>query len=485
LSERLSEASLDRLAPSVQRPAYERAATRIGVVHFGPGGFHRAHQAFYFDEMLARDPGLAISAVSLHSRGVRDALMPQDGLYTLVEKAAATAFRVIGAIREVLVAPDEPDAVLARLAAPELRAITATGTEKGYCLTPAGDLDLAHPDIGRDLSGDGAPVSFPGWLVAGLGRRRAAGLAGPVVISCDNLADNGRRLGRAVVQLARAKGEAALADWIAAEVGFPNTMVDSITPATDDVLRAEVAEATGLTDAWPVQREAFLQWVVEDQIGDLATPFAAAGVTLTQDVAGFERAKLRLLNGAHSTLAYAGLLLGHETVAEAMTDADLGGFVERMMRQDVAASLAPTPGLDIGAYIDAILGRFRNPAMLHRLSQIAWDGSQKLPFRLLQTTAEALAAGRDVTRLAVGPAAWMGFVRREALAGTPIVDPLADRLAELGHAATGEAARDVSLFLVLDQVFPRALAMDPRYRGAVTRAYAALTGPDPRAILRA
>jgi fructuronate reductase len=482
LSERLSAASLDRLPATVGRPGYDRAATRIGVVHFGPGGFHRAHQAWYFDEMLGRDPGLAISAVSLHSRGVRDALMPQDGLYTLVERAQTPRYRVIGAIREVLAAPEAPATVLARLAAPGLRAITSTVTEKGYCLTPAGDLDLAHPDIRHDLDGR-TPASFPGWLVAGLRARRDAGVAPPVVISCDNLTDNGRRLGRAVVQLARALGEAALAGWIEAQVRFPNTMVDSITPATDDALRAEVEGVIGLADAWPVQREPFVQWVVEDVLGNLGQTFAAAGVTLARDVAAFERAKLRLLNGAHSTLAYTGLLLGHETVFEAMADRALAGAVERLMRQDVAASLGATPGLDLQAYIGTVLERFANPAIVHRLSQIAWDGSQKLPFRILQTAAETLAAGRPLGRLALAPAAWMAFVRRQARAAVEIIDPLGGRLAELGRATTGEAAHDVAAFLALEPVFPPALAADPRFRDAVTAVYADLLGPDPRRVL--
>jgi fructuronate reductase len=278
-------------------------------------------------------------------------------------------------------------------------------------------------------------------------------------------------------------GEVALADWIEAQVRFPNTMVDSITPATDDALRAEVEGAIGLADAWPVQREPFVQWVVEDVLGNLGETFAAAGVTLARDVAAFERAKLRLLNGAHSTLAYTGLLLGHETVFEAMADRALAGAVERMMRQDVAASLGATPGLDLQAYIGAVLERFANPAIVHRLSQIAWDGSQKLPFRILQTAAETLAAGRPLGRLALAPAAWMAFVRRQARAGVEIVDPLGARLAELGRATTGEAAHDVAAFLALEQVFPPALAADPRFRDGVTAAYADLLGPDPRRVL--
>jgi fructuronate reductase len=179
-----------------------------------------------------------------------------------------------------------------------------------------------------------------------------------------------------------------------------------------------------------------------------------------------------------------GLLLGRETVAEAMADREIADFIERLMREDIAPAVPPAPGLDIPGYIGAILQRFRNPAIAHKLSQIAWDGSQKLPFRLLQTTAETLAAGRPIGRLAAGPAAWMAFVRRQARAGVPIVDPLAERLAQIGRAATGEPAADVAALLALDNVFPPVLAADPSFRGPVTEAYRALTGQEPRALLR-
>ncbi|WP_374468756.1 mannitol dehydrogenase family protein [Phenylobacterium sp.] len=484
LMQRLSNHTLHLAASGVELPAYDRAAARIGVVHFGPGAFHRAHQAWYFDEMLKAGGDFAVCAVAVRSSDVADALTPQDGLYVLAEREAEPRFRVIGAIKEVLTAPRDPARVLARLADPAVRIVTSTVTEKGYCLTPAGDLDLDHPDIRRDLEGGATPVSFPRWLAEGLAARRAARLAPFVVVSCDNLSDNGDRLRRAVVQFAEAKGDAELAGWIASEVRFPSTMVDSITPATDDELREKVMGVLGLEDAWPIQRERFVQWVVEDELGDCSGAFAAAGVTLTHDVAAFEKAKLRLLNGPHSTLAYAGLKLGHETVAEAMQDDRLAGFVERMMRLDIAASLPPTPGLDVAGYIGAVMARFRNPAIAHKLAQIAWDGSQKLPFRVLEATAEALAAGRPVTRLAVPIAAWAHFVRGRAQAGESITDPMADTLLDIGRRMTGEPAADVAGLLALRAVFPRAVAEASAFRAAVEAAYAGLDA-DPAAVLSA
>jgi len=464
---RLSNGALAQVRAPVRAPAYDRTATRVGVVHFGPGAFHRAHQAWYFDRMLAEDPGLAICAVSLRTPDVRDALMAQDGLYALAEKEADPAVQVIGSIKEVLVASEDPDAVFARL--DQARYVTATVTEKGYCLGADGSLDLEHADIQHDLASPGRAVSLVGWIAEALARRRAGGLAPFTTISCDNLSDNGLKLHRAVVRFAAARGESELAAWIEAEAAFPSSMVDSITPATDDALRAQVEMALGLTDAWPIQRERFVQWVVEDKLGADAAMFARAGVTVAREVAPFERAKLRLLNGAHSTLAYAGLALGHETVAAAMADPRLAGFVERMMRQDVAPTL-DAPELDVPRYIGEVLERFRNPAIVHKLSQIAWDGSQKLRFRLLETVGEVLAAGRSAERLAGGVAAWMQFVVRQTAAGVPIVDPLASRLSEVAQTCDGSAA-DVPRFLALEAVFSPPLAAEARFQAAVANAY--------------
>jgi fructuronate reductase len=470
---RLNAVSFPAAIPGVALPAYDRDKVSVGVVHFGPGAFHRAHQAFYFDQLLAKDPRWGISAVSLKSPGVRDALQPQDGLYTLAQLDTETTFRIVGSIVEVLVAPEDPPAVFARLAAPMTRMVTLTVTEKGYCLTGDGKLDAAHPDIVHDLASPREPVSAVGYIVEGLRRRHQAGLPPYAVVACDNLADNGWRLKAAVVAFAQAI-DPALAAWVEAEGRFPRTMVDSITPATDDALRTRVEAATGLTDAWPIQREAFTQWVVEDVLGDGAPDLASVGVTLTDDVRGFERAKLRLLNGVHSTIAYAGLLKGLETVFEAISDPELAKLAEDLMVQDIIPTLTAPRGLDLEAYAQAILARFRNPEIRHLLAQIAWDGSQKLPFRVLGTVADAREAGRSVDRLALPLAAWMHFVRRRAGDGVKIVDPLADRLVETAAACTGGAAGDVAEFLKLEPVFSRELAGNAVFVAALEKAYAEL-----------
>jgi fructuronate reductase len=479
---RLSLAVLRDLPPSIRRPAYDPAQARIGIVHFGPGAFHRAHQAAYIDDLLAAHPDWAICGVSLHSAEVRDALGSQDLLFSLALLGEQTTLRVIASIRELLHAPAQQAGVLARLADPDVRLVTLTITEKGYCLAGE-ELDLAHPDIAHDLAVPATPRGVIGYLVAGLAARRRRALAPFTVLSCDNLAGNGRKLRRATLQYA-SRVDASLARWIESEVAFPCSMVDSITPATDVTLRQQVSDALGCIDAWPVQRERFTQWVVEDDFCNARPPLEQAGVTFSRDIAGYDRAKLRLLNGAHSSLAYLGSLLGLEAVRDTMRCVPLARFVERLMKECILPSIALPTGLNGDAYINAILERFCNPAIDHKLSQIAWDGSQKLPVRLLPTIADALAQGRDIAVLCLPVAAWLCFVRRQARAEVQLVDPMDEVLRGVGRACTGEAAADTAAFLRLDAVFG-ALGADTRFMAALRDAYASLGDGSAPAVARA
>jgi fructuronate reductase len=456
----LSRAALSALPSTILRPGHDPAAIRTGIVHFGPGAFHRAHQAAYIDRVLDGDPRWGIAAVSLRSGGTTDALKAQDGLYTLAVLDREPSMRVIAAHSDAI-GPGEGARLRTLLADPAVRIATSTVTEKGYCLGGDGALDFAHPDIVHDLARPAEPASVIGWIVAGMGDRRAAGGSPFAMLCCDNMTGNGAKLRAACVAFAR-EIDAGLADWIEAEAAFPDSMVDSITPASDAAFLAKVGAALGVEDRAAVQREGFAQWVL--QRFDMADgpDLTAAGVTLTGDVRAYEQAKLRILNGAHSTLAYIGLALGHETVFEAMSDDALGGFVTRLVHQDIAASLTPVEGLDLAAYADAVLARFRNPAIRHLLSQIAWDGSQKLPYRLLDTIQAALEAGRGIERLVVPVAAWICFVRRKAAAGEAITDPLAETLVS--------ASGSIEAMLGLRQVFPERLAGDARFADAVAEA---------------
>src|SRR6187551_1271503 len=473
---RLTEASLHSVRSGTILPTYDRGGTRFGIVHIGPGAFHRAHQAWYVDTLLHSDKRWAISALSLKSTGLRDALKDQQGLYTLVELGAAPRARIIGAIRELLIGATDQEAAFARIGARDTRIVSLTVTEKGYCLDAKNLLDLGNADIVHDLSRPTLPRSTIGWLVEGLRRRRSSGVPPFAVLSCDNLPENGKVLHRALVAFAQAT-DADLGKWIEAEVVCPRTMVDSITPATDDALRKRALGLTGLVDEWPIQREPFTQWVIEDLPVMRDADWQSVGVTLAKDVGVYDRAKLRLVNGPHSTLTYLGLLRGHESVADAMRDEQLAQFVELLMTEDLAASLGAAPGLDVEHYISAVLARFRNPGIRHLLSQIAWDGSKKLPVRIVVTIAEAMRANRPIHRLLMPLAAWMRFIMRQAKAGVVIVDPDAARLASVGNACTGVAREDVAKFAVFESVLPPALMADEQFRRVLETAYDRLGAP--------
>lgn len=459
---RLSRATLASLPAAVQRPGHDVGAVSTGIVHFGPGAFHRAHQADVIDRVLDSDPRWGIAAVSLRTPGTVDALKAQDGLYTLAILDREPATRILAAHSDAI-GPGEGARLRRLLADPAVRIATSTVTEKGYCLGPDGALDFTHPDIVHDLKRPAEPASVIGWIVAGLADRRAAGTAPFAMLCCDNMTGNGGKLRAACAALAR-ENDPGLADWIETEIAFPDSMVDSITPASDAAFLAKVAGELGVEDRAAVQRERFTQWVLQRFDLPGGPDFAAAGVTLTSNVRAYEQAKLRILNGAHSSLAYIGLALEHETVFEAMSDPVLEGFVTRLVHHDIRASLPAVEGLDTESYANAVLDRFRNPAIRHLLSQIAWDGSQKLPYRLLDTVSEALDAGRPVNRLAVPVAAWIAFLRRKTAAGETITDPLADTLSA--------ACSDLDAMLALRQVFPERVAADPRFRDAVSKALA-------------
>ena len=433
--------------------------TSTGIVHFGPGAFHRAHQADYVNRLLREDPRWGIAAVALKSRGTIDALNAQDGRYTLAILDSERSYRTIAAHSRFF-GPGDGAAAREQLADPPVRIVTITVTEKGYCLGPDGTLDFAHPDILHDLANPHHPASLIGWLGLGLADRRAKGIAPFVPICCDNMMSNGTKLRDAVIAFAE-RLDPELSRWIGAEALFPNTVVDSITPATDERLRQIVREETGFDDAIPVSREAYAQWVIEDVLPEGSPDLESVGVVLSPNVDVWARAKLRILNGAHSTLAYLGLLSGHETVADAMSDAALASFVQRMVMDDIIPALQPSP-IDLKRYAEATFARFRNPAIHHQLSQIAWDGSQKLPYRLLDTIMEARASGRPIERLVVPIAAWILFLERQARAAAPIADPLADTL-----RARALSDDPIDQILGLCEVFPESLGRDPAFQKAV------------------
>jgi fructuronate reductase len=466
---RLSSATLDALPAAVARPGYDRSQVTAGVVHLGIGAFHRAHQAVMFDDALAAgDLRWGIRAVSLRSPGVRDQMMPQDGLYhLLVRNGADVAARIIGAVLDVTVAPEDPAAVVDMLAHPDTHIVTLTVTEKGYKLDPASGALLADdPQLAADIASLDGPVTAPGYLVAALAKRRARGLPPFTAISCDNLPRNGHRLRGAVIALAQ-RHDPALAEWIAQNCAFPETMVDRIVPATTANDIAALARDSGVTDQALVKTEPFTQWVIEDRFSGPRPDFGP-GVQITAAVAPWEEAKLRLLNGAHSAIAYLGGLAGIAHVHEVLHHASMRAFVERLW-DEAETTLSPPAELNIAAYRRDLMARFDNGALMHRTHQIAMDGSQKLPQRLLATIADRRAGGQDVDALALGVAAWIRWQAGVDDLGVAHVvdDPLADRIAAL-LGAQSDAAGRVRAILGQDAIMPAALRDDPAFADLLT-----------------
>src|SRR5947209_5955635 len=469
--QRLCAATLQRLPLHVARPRYDRAAVTPGIVHLGIGAFQRAHQAMYTEAVLnAGDLRWGIVGASLRSPAVRDALTPQDGLYTLaVRGAEAERLQVIGAIRNVLVAPEDPQALLTALADPAVKIVTLTVTEKGYCYDPAtAALDEKHPDIVHDLAESAKPHTGPGFLVEALRRRRAAKVSTFTVLCCDNLPHNGRTVAAIVTRFAALR-DPELAGYIRNEVAFPATMVDRITPATTPGDRAAISAHLDLDDAAPVITEPFSQWVIEDRFPEGRPDWSLAGAEFVTDVAPYENMKLRLLNGSHSTLAYLGYLAGYETVADTMNDANYRRLAAGVM-DDAATTLKMPPGADVAAYKHALLERYANPALKHRTWQICMDGSQKLPQRLLGSIRDRLAMGAPIDRLAMGVAGWMRYVTGidEHSKPSDVRDPLSARLRAIADEAGLVAERLAPALLEIREVFVAELAADTRFRTSVT-----------------
>lgn len=423
-------------------PAVDPRALSVGIVHLGIGAFHRAHQAVV-TERAAVETGetrWGITGVSQRSTTVRDQLAPQDGLYSVLERGpGAPSVQVIGSVRDVLTVPEDPEAVVARLADPAVSVVTLTVTEKGYRAAGTG-LNLDDPEVQADLTGR-PPRTVVGQLAAAIARRDEP----LTIVSCDNLVANGPFLRKLVSDYFDALGK--VPDAFEA-TRFPASMVDRIVPATTDADRDEAARLLGVRDEAVVVAEPFLQWVIEDDFAGDRPAWERGGAVLTGDVAPWEQAKLRMLNATHSMLAYLGALRGYETIAEAVRDEELGGLARRLMSEDVVPTLTPPDGLDLAAYGASVLERFENPALKHRTRQVAMDGSVKLPVRMLGTLRDRLAAGAEPRMISLAVAAWMVYVLR-----TPdLDDPQADRL-QAAVAGVSEPAKLVDALLAVDSVF--------------------------------
>ncbi|WP_017446623.1 mannitol dehydrogenase family protein [Gayadomonas joobiniege] len=436
-------------------PKYDPEQLTIGIVHLGLGNFHRAHQAMYTEQLLNKGEDLnwGICGVSMRNQDLQQKMQQQDNLFTVAITDKQDKYQVVAAIKEVLVAAQQLPQVLRRLAARETKIVSLTVTEKGYCLNSAGELDLNLPQIQADIADPHTPATAVGILVAGLQLRFQAGIPAFNVIACDNLPANGDKLARAVIQLAE-KSYPELAVWIKNNVQFPNTMVDCITPATEQAILGQVSEATGYKDLAAVPREGFSQWVIENTLTGERPQWENAGVIFTDDVESYEHAKLRILNGLHSTLAYLGTLLGYTSVFEAVSDKKLKHFLIKLLEEEIIPTINPPKGLNLAAYSRDIIARFENPKIRHLLSQIACDGSIKIPVRILAPALDNLKAERENNGLYWVIAAWMQFLHKAYLAGETINDPRADEIIACLQQFGDQALTNVNVFFAIPDLIP-------------------------------
>jgi fructuronate reductase len=472
--DRLNLASLDRV-PAPARPSPDPRELSIGIVHLGLGSFHRAHQALYTERAMALsgERGWGICGVTQRSARAAEALVPQDCLYSvLASSPAGSSITVAGAVREAIFAVAQPGELLERLASPATAVVTLTVTEKGYRYNPAtGGLQNDDPELLLDAAGR-PPKTVLGQLAAGLAERMRQGSPPLSVVCCDNMPGNGERLRRLVESYCRllpaGRGN-ALAAWVEANVAFPSTVVDRIVPAATDDDRARASELLGLEDRAAVVTEPFSQWVIEDSFAGARPAWERAGAELVADVAPYEQIKLRLLNGSHSALAYLGALAGHELIADAVAAPGFERYVRALMDKDMSPTLSPPAGFDLPGYKSALIERFANPVLRHRTTQVAMDGTQKLPYRLLAPVLARLSAGAEARHACLAVAAWMRYVsagENDKGERLPLEDPLASRLRSAAAGASTPSAV-VGALLALREVFPPELAEDARFRRAL------------------
>ncbi|MGW2091055.1 mannitol dehydrogenase family protein [Promicromonospora sukumoe] len=484
----LPAAGPENKVPAVSLPPYDRAGLRVGIVHLGVGGFHRAHQALAIDELLrrgeAREWGICGVGLLPGDAPMRDALRAQDGLYTLVTKHADGGVdgRVVGSIVEYLFAPDDPEAVLERLAHPDTRIVSLTITEGGYNFDQVtGEFDTTAPAVVADARPGAVPTTVFGFVVEALARRRTRGLAPFTVMSCDNVQGNGEKA-RTVFSAFAALRDPDLGRWVHDAVAFPSSMVDRITPVTTDADRALVARRLGVEDRWPVVAEPFFQWVLEDDFPLGRPPLEHAGVQLVADVEPYELMKLRLLNASHQAIAYFGRLCGYRYAHEAVADPALARFVRDFMDREATPTLAPVPGVDLEEYKATLMERFGNPEVRDTLARLGAETSDRIPKFLLPLVRDQLRTGGEIARSAAVVASWARYAEGVDEQGEPIdvVDRLAARLVPLARSQRGDAAA----FLRSPDLFG-SLVDEPRFVAAYLDALGSLHRAGARATLEA
>ncbi|MGO3531048.1 mannitol dehydrogenase family protein [Pseudomonas helleri] len=467
---KLNRRNLDNLTPKVAKPTYLDSDTQHGIAHFGVGGFHRAHQAFYTDALMdqGRDLDWSICGIGLRpeDRKVRDDLAGQDYLYTLFELGDSddTQSRIIGSISNMLLAEDGIQAVIDKLASPHIRIVSLTITEGGYCIDDStGEFMAQLPQIQQDLAQPHAPRTVFGVLCAALAQRCANHTPAFTVMSCDNLPHNGNVARKALLAFA-ALSNPDLHDWIAANVSFPNAMVDRITPMTSNAHRLQLHDQLGIDDAWPVVCEPFIQWVLEDKFSNGRPAWETVGVQLTDDVTPYEEMKIKLLNGSHLALTYLGFLKGYRFVHDTMNDPLFVAYMRAYMDKDVTPQLAPVPGIDLTAYKNTLVQRFSNQAIADQLERVCSDGSSKFPKFTVPTINRLIADGAELKRAALVVAAWALYLKGVDETGQTYAIP--DPRAEFCQALVADDELIVQRLLGVEEIFGTAIAQSAEFVAA-------------------
>ena len=482
----LTESHLKALPEGVAGPRYDRASLRTGIVHFGVGGFHRAHEAMYLDRLMndgkALDWAICGVGVMPADQRMRDVLVAQDGLYTLVVKAPDGTLdaRVIGSIKEYLYAPDDPEAVIEKMASPDVKIVSLTVTEGGYNFNAVtGEFVADNPDVQHDLQPGNAPKTTFGLITEALKRRRDRSEPPFTIMSCDNIQGNGHAARRSFVAFANLK-DAELGKWVETNVEFPNSMVDRITPVTTDDDRALVRDRFGLDDGWPVVCEPFTQWTLEDAFNQGRPPFEDAGVQVVPDVEPYELMKLRLLNASHQALCYFGYLAGYRLVHDVAQDPLFAEFLLAYMDREATPTLEPVPGIDLDEYKHQLIDRFSNAQVKDTVARLCAESSDRIPKWLLPVIRHNLQSGGEILRSTAVVASWARYAEGVDEQGEPIevVDRLSDQLTE-----TAKRQRDEPLAFIQNRDLFGDLVDDERFVSAYRSALASLHEKGARATL--
>ena len=461
---KLNIENLDQISQMAHTPSYDRSQVKCGIMHMSIGGFHRSHQAVYVDDLLSQGhTDWAICAVGLMPQDKEniEKLKQQDTLYTVLERSAdADTARVIGSITEIMHAPSSPQAVLERLRNEDIKILSLTVTEKGYCYDSDKNLDQENSFIKQDLENLAAPKTALGYIVSALKSRKDTGMAPFTVMSCDNLPGNGHLTQKLVIQFAKLIDQ-DLAEWIEKKVTFPNSMVDRITPVTTNDIVETLQAKFQIQDAWPVVCEDYIQWILEDSFCAGRPPFEEVGVQIVADVDPYEKMKVRLLNGSHSALSYLSYLMGYREVDKAMADPLIKNFVRSYMDQDITPTLPEVPGIDLDAYKDKLIERFSNPAISDQVQRLAEDGSQKIPNAILPCIAYQLEKNGSSKFAILALAGWFRYLTAvdEELKPIEIKDPMADKLISSAKLSTESPIR----LLGIEEIFGTNLPLNDNF----------------------